>query len=173
MNARDIKNDLIEKEADEETDKKLVEICLGNYRIIVEIKDILEKYNDKNSLENFLSDKKNLYGLLEKIVLKDVETSESIFKNKLISYAKKSKQKNNEGYANVVYVSPEQLPSGNGWRALGMYDPSINTIYIANNLSPQEEKFVYYHEVAHSLGIRDEAEADNYAALRTGHRKAA
>ncbi len=75
--------------------------------------------------------------------------------------------------AAVHYVSSSQLPSGDGWRALGLYNPSTHTIYIANNLSPKDERFVYHHEVAHALGIYDESKADAYAASKVGYSLAA
>ena len=50
-----------------------------------------------------------------------------------------------------------------------MYDPATNTIYIANNLSQQETEFVYWHEVAHALGIRNEKMADDYAKSKVGY----
>ncbi len=71
--------------------------------------------------------------------------------------------------ASIIYVSPSQLPSGQGWKVLSMYDPSTHTIYIANNLSPQTERFVYHHEVAHANGIRNESQADAYASSIVGY----
>ena len=71
--------------------------------------------------------------------------------------------------AHVFYVPPSTLPSGDGWKVLGMYDPHTHTIYIVNNLSLHEEKFVYHHEVAHALGVYDESQADDYAAKIVGY----
>lgn len=71
---------------------------------------------------------------------------------------------------NIHYVSPSSLPNGYGWKALGLYDSSTHSIYIANNLSPEVENFVYWHEIAHSLGIVDEKRADDFAASKTGYR---
>jgi hypothetical protein len=71
--------------------------------------------------------------------------------------------------ARVKNVMPYELPSGQGWKALGMYDPSTHTIYIANNLSYREREFVYHHEVAHALGVSNEAQADNYAQSKVGY----
>jgi hypothetical protein len=75
---------------------------------------------------------------------------------------------NSRSGARVIYVTPDALPSGNDWRALGAYDPATHMIYIANNLNPQLEEFVYAHEEAHSLGIESEIIADIYAASKTG-----
>lgn len=50
-----------------------------------------------------------------------------------------------------------------------MYDPSTHTIYIADNLPYNIERFVYHHEVGHALGIRNEQQADNYAASKVGY----
>ena len=71
--------------------------------------------------------------------------------------------------AKVVYVSPSELPSSFKGKVLGIYIPSQHTIYIANNLSEYQRNFVYHHEVAHALGIKDEVQADNYAASRVGY----
>src|SRR3989344_6337923 len=51
--------------------------------------------------------------------------------------------------ARIKTVIPYELPSGPGYRVLGMYDPSTHTIYIANDLSQKDRDFVYHHEVAH------------------------
>lgn len=67
--------------------------------------------------------------------------------------------------AQIFYVSPSYLPKN----VLGMYVPSTHTIYIANNLSEREERFVYYHELAHAKGIRNENQADAYAASIIGY----
>ncbi|VVB79006.1 Uncharacterised protein [uncultured archaeon] len=72
--------------------------------------------------------------------------------------------------AKVHYVDSSSLPHGYGWKALGLYDPSTHTIYIADNLSPEVEKFVYWHEIAHSMGIYNEKRADDFAASKTGYR---
>src|SRR3989338_7124984 len=58
--------------------------------------------------------------------------------------------------ATIKAVPSNYLPSGDGWRVLGMYDPSIHTIYIAQDLPLHELVFVYAHEVAHAEGIRDD-----------------
>ncbi len=76
----------------------------------------------------------------------------------------------------IKAVPSSYLPSGNGWRILGMYDPYTHTIYISQDLSHHELVFVYAHEVAHAEGIRDEYVADLRAEQRTGYnlgRKAA
>ena len=102
---------------------------------------------------------------------KDIKNSLEEFVNStLIGYDNFSSQNINEkSKAHVIYVSPNELPSGDGQKVLGQYDPSTHTIYIANNLSPDIEKFVYYHEEAHSLGVIDERLADDYAAAKTGY----
>jgi len=71
--------------------------------------------------------------------------------------------------AAVIFVPPNYLPHGRFWKALGVYVPYTHTIYIANNLPPRVKKFVYYHEVAHSLGIMDEREADMFATQKCGY----
>jgi len=71
--------------------------------------------------------------------------------------------------ARVFHVPLSYLPHGSSWKALGIYVPYEHAIYIANNLPPRVEKFVYWHEVAHSLGIMDEKEADNFAAKKCGY----
>lgn len=95
---------------------------------------------------------------------------EEFVNSTLIEYSNFSSQNINEkSKAHVIYVSPNELPSGEGWKVLGQYDPNTHTIYVANNLSPDVERFVYYHEEAHSLGIMDERTADDYAAAKTGY----
>jgi len=76
---------------------------------------------------------------------------------------------NSKSGVSIFYVPPYTLPHGEGWRALGMYDPSTHSIYIANDLTSYEERFVYHHEIAHALGIRDENLADQYAASKVGY----
>jgi|GEM_PF-3244680 len=76
---------------------------------------------------------------------------------------------NQETDARVFHVPPNSLPHGRSWRALGIYVPYEHTIYISNGLPPRVEKFVYFHEVAHSLGIMDEKEADKFAAKKCGY----
>ncbi len=71
--------------------------------------------------------------------------------------------------ARIIYVSQSSLPSGPGYKVLGMYDPSKHTIYISQDLPEYQKRFVYHHEVAHALGIRDETFADNYAAQQVGY----
>jgi len=78
-------------------------------------------------------------------------------------------QKEQDTDAKIYYISPEKLPHSRNWRALGLYVPYMHTIFIADNLPPKIEKFVYYHEIAHSLGIMDEEEADRFAAKKCGY----
>ena len=99
---------------------------------------------------------------------------EEFIESTLIKYRfslnlKSKSNENPRSRARVIYVSPDELPSGIGWKVLGQYDSSNHTIYIANNLSPSTEEFVYYHEEAHSIGIYDEDQADNYAAAKVGY----
>lgn len=166
----EIKKDLgREKNKDKNESKKFGDVRIGDYRVLIEFNEILEYYDKKKLEEQLNKNRKRLnLGLLENLVL------ESPFISlEEIVYSRDKKASKEKPYANVLYVPPSELPSGDGWRALGMYDPVTNMIYIANNLSPAEERFVYHHEVAHSLGIRNEAEADDYAASQTGYRIAA
>jgi hypothetical protein len=78
-----------------------------------------------------------------------------------------------KGRADIIYVNPTELPNTAYSTVLGMYVPSTHTIYIANNLSPDVENFVYYHEIAHSYGIINERQADLYAEYKTGYSMAA
>ncbi|RMD65549.1 hypothetical protein D6817_05835 [Candidatus Pacearchaeota archaeon] len=71
--------------------------------------------------------------------------------------------------AEVVYVPPSFFPAVRGGEVLGMYDPLEHKIYIANNLPPEQRAFVYYHEVAHALGIKSENLADAYAQSKVGY----
>jgi len=71
--------------------------------------------------------------------------------------------------ARIIYVPSSSLPSGPGYKVLGMYNPSNHTIYISKDLSEYQRSFVYHHEVAHALGIRNEIEADAYASRQVGY----
>ncbi|MDO8460752.1 MAG: hypothetical protein Q7S74_06600 [Nanoarchaeota archaeon] len=82
---------------------------------------------------------------------------------------RKNQKNNSREPAQVIRISPSELPKVSRGLVLGMYDPRTHTIYIANNLSSYVEKFVYHHEVAHSLGINSERAADAYAAARVGY----
>ncbi len=141
--------------------KNKYEIFLENnwknrYKIKDPFEDLLENIIDEITKERELSE---LYGrYLRNIYLED---KEEIFRN--FSHI------NLRSKAKVIYVSPQELPSGIEWKVLGQYDPNTHTIYIANNLDPAVEKFVYYHEEAHSVGIRSEKIADDYAASRVGY----
>ncbi len=121
----------------------------------------LEKYLIKDIFEE----------ILENIVNNDKNELEEFIESTLIRSSKiySHKNINQKSKARVIYVSPQELPSGVEWKVLGQYDPSTHTIYLANNLSPNAERFVYYHEEAHSLGIMSESEADDYAASKTGY----
>ncbi len=67
--------------------------------------------------------------------------------------------------AKVIYVDQSSLPLN----VLGLYKPSNHTIYINKDLPAYQKEFVYHHEVAHALGIRNEVEADKYAASIVGY----
>lgn len=82
-----------------------------------------------------------------------------------ISQTTQDLDKDYQSGARLLKVSPNQLPSG----ALGMYDPSTHTIYIANDLSSYEDLFVRSHESAHALGARDEFKTDAHASSNTGY----
>jgi len=72
---------------------------------------------------------------------------------------------NPKSKAHIFYVNPSALPEN----VLGMYVQSSHTIYIANNLSYEEERFVYYHEEYHSIYGAGEDHADAYAFQKTGY----
>lgn len=84
-------------------------------------------------------------------------------------FDKESLNKDPKSGATVVYVPQSSLPSGPGYKVLGMYVPSTHTIYISQDLPEHQKRFVYHHEVAHALGVSDEARADNYAAQQVGY----
>jgi len=151
-------------------DKSLIEIYIekSEINIIIAHEELCNEC--KNKKEN----------PLEEIVLKDKKENIVNPYRPQISYLKDpyeqkqiySKQGSNIdpiSGATVHYVSPSQLPSGYGWKALGMYDPSTHTIYIADNLPYNIERFVYHHEVSHALGTRNEQQADNYASSKVGY----
>lgn len=134
--------------------------------------------NNPNSLEDRLQEEKKQEevtleeNVKENIIEFPYQPEDSYIKNKYQRteiYQFGNNTTDNSSGAAVRYVSPSQLPSGPGWKALGMYDPSTHTIYIANNLSPEIERFVYHHEVAHAKGIRNEQQADSYASSIVGY----
>ena len=120
-----------------------------------------EKYVIKDPFEKFL----------EEIVSDDRSQIVSLedFMESPLKYYGSNNKVNKKSKAKVIYVSPQELPSGIGWKVLGQYNPLTHTISIANNLSPKDEEFVYYHEEAHSLGIISERQADDYAAAKVGY----
>ena len=120
-----------------------------------------EKYVIKDPFEKFL----------EEIVSDDRSQIVSLedFMESPLKYYGSNNKVNKKSKAKVIYVSPQELPSGIGWKVLGQYNPLTHTISIANNLSPKDEEFVYYHEEAHSLGIISERQADDYAASKVGY----
>ena len=125
----------------------------------------LEKYLIKDPFEDLI---KIINGKND--ILKRTGNLEDFINSTLIEYSNfSSRNINKKSKAHVIYVSPDELPSGDGWKVLGQYDPNTHTIYVANNLSPDVEKFVYYHEEAHSLGVMDEKAADDYATAKTGY----
>ncbi len=84
-------------------------------------------------------------------------------------FDKESLNRDPKSGATVVYVPQSSLPSGPGYKVLGMYVPSTHTIYISQDLPEHQKRFVYHHEVAHALGMKDETMADNYAAQQVGY----
>lgn len=134
------------------------------YSLISLIENFDERYIIKDPFENILEEIINRTD-------KEAGGLEDFIENTLIKYNRfySSKNINEKSKARVIYVSPQELPSGIGWKVLGQYDPSTHTIYLADNLSPNAERFVYYHEEAHSLGIMSESQADDYAASKTGY----
>lgn len=136
--------------------KKLYEIALeDNFRKKYEIRD-----HQKNFLEEIIKSENDI---------QDQIYTEYIVANIARFSGSKINHTNVESGAKVVYVSPSQLPSSSDGRVLGQYHPLTHTIYIANNLSPKLEKFVYFHEQAHSVGIKSERLADKYAAEKSGY----
>ena len=127
---------------------------LEKYLIRDIFEELLENIVNKNNKDN----KKSLDDFINVSLMEYNRPSNRINKNI-----------NQKSKARVIYVSPQELPSGIGWKVLGQYDPLTHTIYMANNLSPNDERFVYYHEEAHSLGIMSESQADDYAASKTGY----
>ncbi|MDP2925102.1 MAG: hypothetical protein Q8N99_01895 [Nanoarchaeota archaeon] len=62
-----------------------------------------------------------------------------------------------------IWIIPAYLlPSGNGWRAIGLYDSSTHDIYLADDLSKEQAYHTTKHEIGHHKGM-DEFLAENYA----------
>ena len=87
----------------------------------------------------------------------------------LLGYVSSQVREHAESTADIRYLPPDWMPSGPGWRALGMYDPKNHTIYLANNLPPSQMRWVLAHEKAHARGIRDERIADMEADHEVGY----
>ncbi len=158
--------------------KKLKDLAVtkvDNYNLIISIQDSIQQYRVDSDIEEILKNiKKSSKDKLEKIISHHIQNIEDRGNNLLSeSRASLGKYSFENGHAVVREVSPSMLPSGIGWRALGMYDPSTHTIYISNDLSGAEKEFVYWHEIAHSRGIIDERMADSYAQGKTGYKMAA
>lgn len=144
--------------------------------LVEEIEEQLEKISQNNdfptSLENLLNQlDEEKYLLPPENKDKNILYPDFTIKEK---YPKRESSqtptnKDPKSGAKVEYLPSFMLPHGNGWRALGMYDPQTHTIYVANDLAEHEKDFVYYHEVAHALGIHDEMQADNYATRQVGY----
>ncbi len=118
------------------------------------------KYEKKREENKFYNLKLNK--TLEKL-LWDSKLGVRDYKNKT-DYSLEDKAE-----ARVLYVDPKFLQNEPGKRTLGLYEPNTHTIYIANNLSEREERFVYHHEQAHAKGIYNEEMADLYAADKVGY----
>jgi hypothetical protein len=155
--------------------KDFVVTKVDNYNLILSIQDSMQQYKVNSDIEEILKDiKKSSKDKLEKIIFHHIQNIEERRNNSLSeSRASLGNYSFENGHAVVREVSPSMLPSGIGWRALGMYDPSTHTIYLSNDLSGAEKEFVYWHEVAHSRGIIDERMADSYAQGKTGYSMAA
>ncbi len=145
--------------------EKVYDVYLEKYKIHVLIK-LPDKKNSLDSLieniEKELKDGIDSKSKLEQTILRDYK--------KLIDFhssIKKQYTKNTIDSATgvqIFYVPSSALPKN----VLGMYVPSTRTIYIANDLPNNVERFVYHHEIAHAKGIKDESLADNYAASIVG-----
>jgi len=122
--------------------------------------------SDYNNHDNY-SNHNNQINQPQIFIEPQEETEENIEQN--IVEPDYEREQETETDARIFYVNPEKLPHSLYWRALGIYVPYLHSIFIANNLPPKIEKFVYYHEIAHSKGIMDEEEADKYATKKCGY----
>jgi len=146
------------------------EIKKDKYQIFLEF-NWEERYKIKNPFEDLVDKLSDEILGVDIKKLEDHEFKPKYSLENIVELSKLTKidHINSKTKARVVYVSPNELPSGNGWKALGQYNPNTHTIYIANNLDPQTTAFVYYHEEAHAYGIMSERLADSYATTRTGY----
>lgn len=101
--------------------------------------DILIKHKEKKEPLKVIS----LEEIIEQIPLNNKKekyigkipylNNDIILYTEFLKYLKPAPQNQNrdpKSRAFIFYVPPSYLPSGNGWRALGMYDPSTHVIYI-------------------------------------------
>ena len=75
--------------------------------------------------------------------------------------------------ARIVVVPPDYLPAGENWRAVGMYVPSTNTIYLAGDLEGRGLIYTCAHEIEHAKGEFNEYLTDLRATARLGYRDVA
>lgn len=160
-------------------EKGFIEIHLGSTKISILIQKACEV--KAINLEEKLKEQEKSKTTLEEIALNEKNITEFPYNpedhyindkykiTEIYPITNNQRDLDQSSGASVRYVSPSQLPSGYGWKALGMYDPSTHTIYIADNLPPDIERFVYHHEVAHAKGIRNESQADAYASSVVGY----
>lgn len=69
----------------------------------------------------------------------------------------------NPMHALIIPVSQYNLPSGDGWIAVGTYDSSSNIIQYSIERSKEEQRETLIHEIAHSIGIVNENFAEDFA----------
>ncbi len=179
------------QETNQKRDYNMYNLYLEEYEInmIVKYNSETEKPNEKSGgLESILEEIKTKFeekaeeqekekktDLEEKLKKDDKYVLPRIYKNeksrRFYEYIDYLSEKttahhiNQKSKAHVFYVDSSALPKN----VLGMYVPSMHSIYISNSLTPEEEKFVYYHEEYHSLHGAGEAQADNYAASIVGY----
>ena len=69
----------------------------------------------------------------------------------------------NAGGDQVEWVSIYDLPNGIGWRARGVKYTHAKRVKIAYELPKDQAYHTFFHEEAHSLGVKSERSADYYA----------
>ena len=133
--------------------------------ILKQIKEKIENQRDyKGNLEEKLQEINNVKYIIPNIY-KNKQNKKLYNYLEYLASESTNHHVNLQSKANVFYVDSSALPEN----VLGMYVPSTHTIYIANNLSKDAERFVYFHEEYHSIYGAGEGEADNYAFQRTGY----
>jgi len=115
--------------------------------------------------EKFNLDRKN-HSLIQLVNLILEELGSALVNEKSLEGIVQRQERKNPGYyrnrfdngrgdleevlgTSVKEMEVDYLGGGNGWRILGIYDSSTDTVYVLRNLPSDVKRWVYAHERAH------------------------